>query len=360
MKKLFVVALLLSLGWTGAWAEDAEEKPTRVAVFEIVAVDNELKTTADKIEPLLQAALDANPDFEMVERQRLKTIMEEQGLSLSGIVDEGEAVKVAKLAGANVLVTGRVFELDDELVLSTKIMGVETSRVFAKVAKGKLTDALGPIVNKMAAEIGKVIVAKREAFYAKKSAKDDPVAAILKAIEGKKRPTVAVKVSERHVTESLPDPAVESELMGLLDEVDIKIYDSKSKILSDWANAYMKTGELTPRAMENVDVIIVGEAFSELGARVHGMVSCKARIEIKAVDNKTGQVLAVGRTNHRAVDISEMIAAKTALVDGTRKLAPDFIGRMVSAWNKAAAESPKEEVKKEVMEDKKEEATPKK
>ena len=75
------------------------------------------------------------------------------------------------------------------------------------------------------------------------------------------------------------------------------------------------------------------------------MVSCKGRIEIKAVDNKTGEVLAVGRITRREVDISEMMAAKTALVNGTRKLSPEFVGRMVTAWNKSRALEAREESK---------------
>lgn len=339
MKKLFALAMILGALASAVWAEEAEEeKLTRVAIFEISAVDKELASTAEKIAPLLQAAMSSNRDIELVERERLGKIMEEQGLNLA-VVDEDDAVKVAKLAGANVLVTGRVFELDEELVFSTKIIGVETSRVFAKVVKGKLTDRMGPLVTKMAEEIGKVVVAKKAALFAKKSAKPDPVKDILKIIEVKKLspdrlPRVAVKVSERHVDAAVPDPAVESEIMGLLSEAGFKIYDSKDKMLSDWANAYMKDGTIPPKSAEKIDVMIVGEAFSEDGAIVHGIASSKGRIEIKAVDNKTGEVLAVGRITHREVDNSRMMAAKAALVNGTRKLAPDFVDRMLTAWVK--------------------------
>lgn len=353
---MLVILGLLMVPGQAQEGEEAAEKMVRVAVFNVGSVDDELKSTAEKVGPLLQTELSSNPDMELVERDRLHALMEEQRLSVTGLVDEDAAVKVAQLAGADVLVMGRIFELDEELVFSVKIMGVETSRVFAKVVKGKLTDPLAPLVSKMAKEIGKVVVGKRAAFFAKRKTEEDPLPLIRKAIEGKKLPRIYIKVAEQHVTKAAVDPTVQTEMMGLLNEAGFTVYDPKSRELSDWADEFMKTGAAPPRNLEKVDVVIVGEAFSEFGAQQHGMFSCKGRIEIKAVDNKTGEILAVGRVTHRALDMSEMIAAKSALEKGSRKLAPDFIGRMVTAWDRTVAEETKEEKPAE----KKEEAPKKK
>ena len=73
------------------------------------------------------------------------------------------------------------------------------------------------------------------------------------------------------------------------------------------------------------DVLIKGEAFSEFAGRVGPLVSVRARVEIKAVDRRSGKVLAVDRQTVRAVDLSEQIAGKTAL----QEAAADIAGRLL-------------------------------
>ena len=58
---------------------------------------------------------------------------------------------------------------------------------------------------------------------------------------------------------------------------------------------------------------VTGEAFSEFAGRHGDLVSVKARVEVKAVDRKTGKVLAVDRQTAVAVDLAEQVAGKTAL-----------------------------------------------
>jgi hypothetical protein len=70
-----------------------------------------------------------------------------------------------------------------------------------------------------------------------------------------------------------------------------------------------------------VDIIITGEGFSEFGTRINGLVSCCARLETQATNREDHKIIVSERTTRRAVDLSESIAAKTALQAAGRELA---------------------------------------
>jgi len=54
--------------------------------------------------------------------------------------------------------------------------------------------------------------------------------------------------------------------------------------------------------------------------RKGNLYSCKGRIELKAVETKTGILKAVDRQTEVAVDLSELIAGKKALQNAASKL----------------------------------------
>jgi len=72
-----------------------------------------------------------DPFLKIVERDNLELILEEQRMSLSGIVDEGTAVEVGNLLGAKAIITGTVLSYDErkgQLKVSEK-RGYEGYRV---------------------------------------------------------------------------------------------------------------------------------------------------------------------------------------------------------------------------------------
>lgn len=58
-----------------------------------------------------------------------------------------------------------------------------------------------------------------------------------------------------------------------------------------------------------------GEAISELARRHHNLISVKARLEAKASDRTTGEILATDRQVTVAFDLAEQIDTKTAFQD---------------------------------------------
>ena len=63
------------------------------------------------------------------------------------------------------------------------------------------------------------------------------------------------------------------------------------------------------------DIIIIGEAFSERAANQSNMISCRARVEARAVNTKDATILAAHGTHAGGADITESSSAKVALAN---------------------------------------------
>jgi Curli production assembly/transport component CsgG len=308
MKILFKLTVLAALVFTAGKLFAADEMLT-VAVFDFASPDDVVQDLGPKVATLINADLSAEPNLVLVERAELDKALGEQELGLSGTVTPDSAAKVGQLTGAKVLVTGRVFKVEDNLVLVAKIIGTETSRVYGEVVNGKpdapITDLAAELAKKIAADVTQ----KSDTLIAKVESPEDRIAAIKKEIKGKTLPSVSVKISEQHFGQFVIDPAAQTELSLILKQCGFKVVDELST--------------------NKADIEITGEAFSEFGLRKGNLQSCRARIEIKARDTASGNIIAVDRQTSVAVDIAEHVAAKTALQNGAGELSERLIPELV-------------------------------
>ena len=83
------------------------------------------------------------------------------------------------------------------------------------------------------------------------------------------------------------------------------------------------------KSADRADVEITGDAFSAYGMRKGNLVSCKARVELKAT-KRGGKILAVDRQTSVAVDIAEQTAAKASLEQAAEELAERVVPKLVN------------------------------
>ena len=280
-----------------------------VAVFDFDSKDENVHGLGPKVATLLNVNLSAEPNLVTVERAELEKALGEQELGLSGTVAPDTAAKVANLTGAKILVTGRVFKTDTELFIVAKIIGTETSRVYGELVSGGADASIADLSASLAKKIAAAVVQKGDTLLAKVEKPEDRVAKIKKALGDKKLPSVSVKIAEQHFGRRVIDPAAQTELSMILQQCGFTLADDKSD--------------------SKPDIEITGEALSELGMRKGNLKSCRARIEIKARDRKSGEILSVDRQTSVAVDVAEHIAAKTALQNGAGELAERLIPKLV-------------------------------
>jgi Curli production assembly/transport component CsgG len=307
MKTFLKFTLLAALVFSAGKILAADAALT-VAVFDFDSPDDAVRGLGPKIATLVGVDLSAEPDLILVERAELEKALGEQELGLSGTVSPESAAKVGNLTGAKILVTGRVFTVDNQTIIVAKVIGTETSRVYGEVVNGKSNAAITDLAAELAKKIAADVTQKSDTLIAKVASPADRIAKIKKELDGKKLPAVSVKITEQHFGQHVIDPAAQTELSLILQQCGFTVVDDLS----------------TNRA----DVEITGEAFSEFGLRKGNLQSCRARIEITARDAASGNILSVDRQTSVAVDVAEHIAAKTALQNGAGELAERLLPKL--------------------------------
>ena len=150
MKMRFILALLLL---AGATVRAAQPDVLTVAVFDFDSKDEAVRDLGPKVAALVNADLSVAPDIITVERTELEKVLSEQELGLSGTVSQDSAAKVGQLTGAKVLVTGRVFKVENQTMIVAKVIGTETSRVYGEMVQGPPTVSIVDLSSNLTAKV---------------------------------------------------------------------------------------------------------------------------------------------------------------------------------------------------------------
>jgi len=317
MKITTTLPLVLLLTAMTAHAAPTPIVPT-VAVFDFEAREEAVKELGSKVAALIGAHLTADPNLILVERAELEKALGEQELGLSGTVSTESAAKVGHLTGAKVLITGKVFKADRELMLVAKVIGTETSRVYGELVKAPAGGSLDDLAAQMAQKLSTTVTARVDTLVAKIPSREERVEALNKQLKDVKRLSILVHIPERHYGGAIVDFAGETELGLILQQCGFTLVDEKST--------------------QKADIEITGEAFSAQALRRGNLISCKARIEIKAQTRAEGKILTVDRETSVAVDITEQTAAKSALQNAAAELASRLAPKLAGTSKLAANE----------------------
>ena len=330
---ILAIAVLVVGGRASAHAQNtaapAEAPPTvyPIAIFQFQERGKECVDMGAKVTDILFAQLVANPDVYLVEREELKKLLQEMEISAAGLTDPKQATQIGQLTGAKILITGSVFQIVDKTYVVAKLIGTETSRVFGASAKGNATDALDVIVEQLAKSIAAELKQHGAQLVPAPVRVEDRIAALSYEVErmGERlgaqmpHPAIYIDVAERHVGQAVIDPAVETELGKICKELGFPVVEKL-----------------------DADILLTGEGFSQFAARHGNFNSVKARVELKAVDRKTGQVLAVDRQTAVGVDLAELVASKSALQEATVRLSSRLIPAMLKTKAGEAKEAKKD------------------
>jgi len=77
----------------------------------------------------LIAALAEQRRFNLIERERMDAILNELKLSQTELVDPGTAAKVGRVAVADAIMTGTIYETKDSIEVLTRLVDTETSTI---------------------------------------------------------------------------------------------------------------------------------------------------------------------------------------------------------------------------------------
>ncbi len=311
-----------SVGWRplaactlllAAWSVAARAEAPRVTPVAVLAFSErgrEVQEMGDKVTDLLFANLVVNPELYLVDRADLQKLLEEQALGLAGLADPQKAARVGQLTGAKIMVTGSVLQVDNQLYLVAKVIGTETSRVLGASARGSVRDDLGDLVEGLAEKVAATILERADDLVPKPVTRADRVAEVKEKLGESPLPAVRVHIPEFHVGQITIDPAAETEITMFCTETGFTVIDPKEGRRQD------------------ADVLIEGEAMSEFAARRGNLVVVNARLEVKAIDQKTGQILVADRHTSIGVGLSEQIAGKSALQEAGAVVAARLLPKL--------------------------------
>jgi len=104
----------------------------RLAVVDFADLDGRISDLGRFIAEELSASLVlAGGGLRVADRQHLSKIIEEQKLSALGITEPNAVQKLGQLAGADVIVTGSVVDMGDEIRITAKVLSTTTGDIIA-------------------------------------------------------------------------------------------------------------------------------------------------------------------------------------------------------------------------------------
>ena len=298
MKKVvMILAALLSTLYV--WAESVQVPTVAVLPFEARSRTGAQNTDGKSIAELLGIALLEQGCAELVERAELDKALNELQLSAIGLTDKSSQLKLGKLVGAKIIITGSMFKSGGKNYLVAKIIGTETSRVMGCSVSG--TDDFGGMTSELAPKIAAVLGQQSGKLLPQTKNVKSVFDLLQSTVKGRQR-KVFVAVKE-NIAVSVPEPAAETELKKLLLQLGFNVVDSA----------------------DNADYVIRGEALASQAGNYHKFTSASARVELSVFDGRR-KLLATGAAKETLAGATYVSAAKDAISQAALILASELFG----------------------------------
>lgn len=141
-----LLAATLSVQGVTAQAAENGNVPT-VAVLDftglMIGEDGNSGYLGKAISAMLVTELTGRQGMRVIDRQELQSILQEQSLSLSGRVNESDAIDVGRIVGAQYVIKGQATSVANMLRMDMQAVDVETTEV---LEVQKLTGATGDLL----------------------------------------------------------------------------------------------------------------------------------------------------------------------------------------------------------------------
>ena len=282
-------------------------RPIRVAVFDfdvLKGVDMESAALTDQVNTML-AAMDK---VTIVNRDQIKKVADEHKMALSGLVDSASAAQLGKFLSANYVIVGRASKIGQTNYLVLKIIDVGTTVQTTVSAKAAAEAGLEALLERLKGELTPRVRELQKPLAAEDDAALAKVREAAKPLAGK---VILVDVTETHVNRPLADPAAQMAVANRLKAVGIEVIVPKDPV-DGWKKSLLETGRY---GMQKVDFLVEGEGVSAYAAEMQGMISCRARVELRLIAVPGRNVTISDKGVAARVDLVESLAAKAALED---------------------------------------------
>ena len=171
-KYLFLSLFILLIVIAGA-----QDIIVSVSDFNVESKNENYAYIGKGISTLVAGELRRTKTIKLLERSQMNKIMEEQKLSLSGMVDEAHQVELGKLMAADYIVFGEIIDMGNSLLVSVRMADVATTEVIwedSLMEKLETYDYIGAyfaqsILTELKLDVGEETVAKVETKVVKET-----------------------------------------------------------------------------------------------------------------------------------------------------------------------------------------------
>ena len=308
MRRIVLWSLLCLCSATAVFAApekgEGDSKDIRIAIFNfecVEGVDAKPQALTDHVTTVLSTM----ENVQLVDREQLAKVAEEQKIALSGI-DAASAAKVGRFVSAQYVLVGRASKIGQTNYLVVKVIDTETTKQTTVAAKAPVEDGvnklLGNLETPLTEKVGKL-----------RGNKDDDGAARLEELKKRFKPlagkTFLVEVSEEHVNRPLRDPAAQMAIAKHMRDLGMTVIVPEKPVVG-WKEHLLETGKYGDK---EVDYLVAGEGVSANAGQIQGLVTCRARVELRIVPVPGREVAASDSGAAAAVDLVEALGAKSAL-----------------------------------------------
>jgi hypothetical protein len=279
----------------------------RVAVFDfdvLKGVDLEPAALTDQVNTML-AAMDK---VTIVNRDQIKKVADEHKMALAGLVDSASAAQLGKFLSANYVIVGRASKIGQTNYLVLKIIDVGTTVQTTVSAKAAAEAGLEALLERLKGDLTPRVCELQKPVATEEDAALAKVRAAAKPLAGK---VILVDISETHVNRPLVDPAAQMAVANRLKAIGIEVIVPKEPV-DGWKKSLLETGRYGER---KVDFLLEGEGTSAYAAEMQGMISCRARVELRLIAVPGRAITLNDKGVAARVDLVEALAAKAALED---------------------------------------------
>lgn len=288
-------------------AVEAELRDIRVAVFDFdVLAGVELAPAA--LTDQANALLAALEKVTIVNRDEIKKVAAEHKMALSGLVDTASAAQLGKFLSANYVIVGRASKIGQTNYLVLKIIDVGTTVQTTVAVKAAVENGLEALLERLGGDLARQV---RQLQKPVAAPEDEALARVRAAAELLAGKVFLVDVTETHVNRPLKDPAAQMAIANRLKAIGVEVIVPKEPV-EGWKKSLLETGRYGER---KVHYLLEGEGTSAFAAELQGMISCRARVELRMIAVPGRNVTVNDKGVAARVDLVEALAAKAALED---------------------------------------------
>ncbi len=321
---------MLSLPGIGFSAANSDAI-TEVVIEPFLPVDVS-QALVERLTQQVGSELSDNENILLLERESLTALVDERALANSSSDGLDQSSRSIGIRGAKFLLGGSVLEHNGYTHYFGKLVRVSdgSMRAFSAKSRSDLTDTLAIIA---ASKAQSLIASWSPDRTNSPSQKISRMAALASSLSEYEKPTLSVDIKEEHSSRQVADRARVRAQGSSNNRLNGQPIDpaAETEFLVFSTESGFPVVDKDPRFEQYVDVLVLGEGFTEVSYRNGSALGVTARLEVKAISRTTGRMLAVDRQTSVVVAGSELIGSKDALAKAAAAVAERMLPKLVLA-----------------------------